>query len=78
MLEFPSFLGGWPLVVGGPLYVGSNPEAVAATAGGASLAPLAIFIGIVLIHQHMIKGKMDMGMEQETLVEEERVEEKWP
>ena len=78
MLEFASFLGGGPLVVGGPLLIGGTPEAVAATAGGASLAPLIAFLVIVSIHQHMINGEMDEVMQKGTLIEKELVEEKWP
>ena len=86
MFEFagPLFIGtGTAGVTGGGIVSGSAStggaaEAVTAAAGGSSLAPLALFIGIVLIHQHMTKGKMDGGIEQETLVEDEPVEEKWP
>ena len=60
---------------GPPLFVGETiatgpAEAVVASTGGASLAPLALFIGIVLIHKFMTQGEMGETIEQETLVEE--------
>ena len=45
-------------------------EAVAASTGGTSLAPLAAFIGIVLIHKYMTQGEMGETIEQEISVEE--------